>query len=73
MIIDRKQFCLYIEELNIDNGDGIIQNVIKACDDHNIDPSLVEPLINRSIREKMEEEYVKLNYIKRDSGRILCD
>jgi hypothetical protein len=64
MIISKKDFCAYIEELNADNELSIIDNVLQACMDHNIDPLFVGPLINRSIKEKLEIEFSDINLLK---------
>ena len=58
MIVTKKDFCLYIEELNASNKQSMIDNVLDACEEYNIDPSMIEPLINRSIKEKLELEFI---------------
>lgn len=71
MIITKKDFCLHVEDEHIGNDMSIIDNVLAACDEFNIDPEMVEPLINRSIKEKMHQEYIKLNYIKAENTVII--
>lgn len=64
MIVNKKDFCLYVEELHAGNMQGIIDNVLAACEEYNIDPEMVEPLINRSIKEKLEVEFAERNFLK---------
>ena len=63
---------MYIEEqyANDTEENTIIDTVLYACEEYNVDPEMVEPLINRSVKEKMRVEYVKLNYLKDDTACI---
>ena len=71
MIITKKDFCLHVEEQFATNNMSMIDNVLIACDEYSVDPELAEPLINRSVREKMRNEYVKLNYLKSENTVIV--
>ena len=71
MILTKKDFSLYVEEQNTENDEGIIDNVLSACEKFNIDPEMIEPLINRSIKEKLEVAYTKLHYIKTSNNRVI--
>lgn len=71
MILTKKDFSLYVEEQNTENDEGIIDNVLAACEKFNIDPEMIEPLINRSIKEKLEVAYTKLHYIKNVNNRVV--
>ncbi len=64
MIVNKKDFCLFVEELHASNMQGMIDNVLAACEEFNIDPEMIEPLINRSIKEKLEMEFIDLNFLK---------
>jgi len=71
MIISQKDFCLYVEEQFANNDMSMIDTVLGACAKYNIDPELVEPLINRSVREKMEIEFIELNYLRAETGKVI--
>ena len=71
MIISKKDFCIYVEELNSNNEISIIDNVLQACEDHNIDPSFVNSLINRSIKEKLRIEFVNINLLKSEQNFVI--
>ena len=70
MIINKKEFCIHIEEEFSTNNMSLIDNVLTACNEFNVDPDMVEPLINRSIKEKIKEEYIELNYLKADTNTL---
>ena len=71
MIVDQKEFCLYVEEQFANGNMTMIDTVLAACEKYNIDPLMVEPLINRSVKEKMELEFIDLNYLKAETVSIL--
>lgn len=71
MIITKREFCAHVEEEYSNNKYTMIDTVIGACDQFNVDPDLIEPLINRSVKEKMKIEYISLNYIKAESNVIV--
>ena len=71
MIVTKQDFCLFIEDGFATNEMSMIDNVLHACDKFNVDPEMVGPLINRSIREKIKREYVKLNYLKEENNIIV--
>lgn len=71
MIITKKDFCLHVEEQFCNNKMSMIDTVLSACIEYNIDPEMIEPLINRSLKEKMEAEFIDLNYLKAESNVII--
>ena len=71
MILTKKDFSLYIEDEFAKNDMNMVETVLQACEDYNVDPEMVEPLINRSVKEKMYNNFVDLNFIKRESKVII--
>ena len=71
MIVSQKEFCMYVEDHFVTGNLSMIDTVLQACEEFKVDPELVEPLINRSLKEKMEIEFIDLNYIKPSSSRIV--
>ena len=65
MIINKKEFCSFIEDKFAVEGSSIIYCVLDACEEFSIDPELVQPLINRQIKEKLEIEFVSMNYLEK--------
>ena len=71
MIITKKDFCLYIEEEFVETDKTMIEIILDACERYSIDPYMIEPLINRQIKEKIEQEFIKLNYLKPENFKII--
>ena len=70
MIVD-KTICEEIEEEYAYNEKTMLDVVIDICERHNIDLELCKPLINRSIKEKLRLDFVKLNYLKENNNIIV--
>lgn len=71
MIVTRKEFCMYVEEEFINNELNMVDTVIEACTTFNVDPIMIEPLVNRSIKEKLEMDFINLNYIKAQNHEVI--
>ena len=71
MIITKKDFCLYLEDKFIESDKSMIEIVLEACEKYTIDADLVEPLINRQIKEKLEQEFIDLNYLKTENFKVV--
>ena len=71
MIITKKDFCLYLEDEFIESDKSMIETILAACEKYTIEPDLVEPLINRQIKEKLEQEFIDLNYLKTENFKII--
>lgn len=68
MIITKKDFCNYVEKHYADNTNTtMIDTILEACIQFNVDPEMVEPLVNRSLKDKMKVEFIELNYLKSEN------
>ena len=68
MIITKKDFCNHVEKEYADNENTtIIDTILEACVKFNIDPEMIEPLVNRSLKDKMKVEFIDLNYLKSEN------
>lgn len=63
-IMNSKEFSLKIEQI-VQNKKGIsyMDAVLKYCEDNEIDPSTVAPLISKSLKDKLTVEAQNLNYL----------
>ena len=68
MILSKSEFCMYVEEeyLNSEKK-SMIDTILDICEKYNIDPEYINPLINKSIRDKLEVEYRALHMLKGDA------
>jgi len=71
MIITKKDFCNHVETNFATNTMTMIDTMLDACEEFNLDPDMVESLVNRSLKEKMKIEFINLNYLKQESAVIL--
>ena len=67
-ILDADRICYEIETRFADNDDlTMIDSVLEVCDSHHIDPEMVGPIINRSIKEKIYVEAQSKNYFPKEN------
>ena len=68
MIITKKDFCNHVEKEYANNTNAtMIDTILEACTQFNVDPEMVEPLVNRSLKDKMKVEFIELNYMKSEN------
>lgn len=70
MIIDQETFCYEVERLHAHHGMTVFESIFLACEKYNIDYEFVNPLINRSIREKLQVEAVQKNLMRSESHSL---
>tara|TARA_B100000085_G_scaffold231720_1_gene218657 strand:+ start:310 stop:531 length:222 start_codon:yes stop_codon:yes gene_type:complete len=71
MLMNSKKFALTIEAIVKDKKIPYMDAVLKYCEDNDIDASSVGPLINKSLKEKIQAEAEKLNLIEKSSTAVL--
>ncbi len=65
--MNRSKFTKLIEEQVLVKKLGYIDAVVEACDITNIDPEDVKKYISPLIKEKIEAEAMKLNFLPRQN------
>jgi len=73
MIIDSETFCIEVEKLYAHHEMSIFESIFLICDRYNIDYEFVGPLVNRSIKEKLEREAIKLNLMESNQYTLFDD
>tara|TARA_Y100001937_G_scaffold122804_1_gene184581 strand:- start:184 stop:405 length:222 start_codon:yes stop_codon:yes gene_type:complete len=71
MLMNSKKFALTIEAIVKDKKIPYMDAVLKYCEDNDIDTSSIGPLINKSLKEKIQAEAEKLNLIEKSSTAVL--
>lgn len=62
--MNSKEFSLKIEQIVKDKkGISYMDAVLKYCEDNDIDPSTVAPLLTKALKDKLTVEAQNLNYI----------
>lgn len=67
MIIESETFCHEVETLYAKNDINMFEAIFIVCDKYNIDYEYVGPLVNRSIKEKLKQDAIKIKLMKSDS------
>ena len=71
MLMNSKKFALKIEAMVKEKKIPYMDAVLKYCEDNDIDTSSIGPLINKSLKEKIQAEAEKLNLIEKSSTAVL--
>jgi|TARA_Y100000310_G_C20676013_1_gene813072 hypothetical protein len=58
-----KSFSLEIENIVFKNQSSYIEAVLEYCKEKEIDMSIIPKLVNRQLKDKLETEAKKLNFI----------
>jgi len=70
-LMNSKKFSLTIEKIVQDKKISYMDAVIHYCENNDIDTATVGPLINKSLKEKIQIEAEKLNLVEKSSTAIL--
>ena len=63
-IMNSKDFSLKIEQIVQDKkGISYMDAILKYCDENDIDPSTVAPMLTKALKDKITIEAQNLNYI----------
>lgn len=57
------EFSMYIEEVALKEKMTYLETIMIYCDEHMIDPSDIAGKITKSLKSKLEIDYIKLNYL----------
>ena len=69
--MNSKEFSLKIESIVKDKRITYMDAVIDYCNNNDIDLSTVNPMINKSLKEKIKSEAINLKVIKEKKGGTL--
>ena len=69
--MNSKKFALIIEGIVKDKRISYLDAVLHYCEDNDIDTASVGPLINKSLKEKIQTEAEKLNLVEKSSTAVL--
>lgn len=68
--MNSKEFSLKIEQIvKLKKGISYMDAVILYCEDNDIDPSTVAPLLTKALKDKIAFEAQNLNYLPK-TGRL---
>ena len=61
------KFSEYIETKSIDNNMSIIDAIVEYCEENYVDPKEISTMITKSLKDKLEMEFIDLNYLPKHS------
>lgn len=64
-IISPKEFSKKVERFIIENRTGIMDSILKICEDTGVDPADCNSMLSASLKAKLEAEAMELNLIAR--------
>ena len=70
MIITPSKFALLIEGYVKDKQMNYMDAVVLYCEENNIDPGSVKPLVNKHLKEKIAYEAQSLNMLKDKTAKL---
>ena len=70
MIITPSKFALLIEDYVKDKKMSYMEAVVLYCEENNIDPGSVKPLVNKHLKEKIAYEAQSLNMLKDKTAKL---
>ena len=65
-----QEFSLHIEMLASETGMTCIETILEFCTAHGLEPKDISSKVNKSLRDKLAEEYGKINYLPK-GGSLL--
>jgi len=64
-IISAKEFSKLVERFIIDKRVGVMESILKICEDTGVDPADCNSMLSASLKAKREAEAMELNLIAR--------
>lgn len=61
------ELSMYIEKRAAEKNMTHIEAVLEFCDQHFIEPADIATKINKSLREKLEQDFRNLNYLPKQA------
>lgn len=61
------EFSIHIEQLAVEKGLTYLDAVLHFCEQHLLEPDEVSSKINKSLKEKIEQNFRDLNYLPRQA------
>jgi len=57
------ELSLYIEKYAVDHKVTYLEATLEYCNEHSLEPEDIASKINKSLREKLEQDFRNLNYL----------
>ena len=60
-------FSLFIETTAKEKNVGVVDIILEYCEDNYIEPEEISKLINKSLKDKLEMNFVDMNYLPKQA------
>jgi len=67
MFDNSNSFSLYIEQIVKEKKCTYLDAVLKYCEENYIDPQDIKSLINKSLKQKIESDFIDMNYLPKQA------
>jgi len=65
--ITSEKFCKRVEEIVLEQSINYIDAIVLFCEEHNIEVESISKLVTKPLKEKLQWDAVRLNFIKKTS------
>lgn len=62
------EFSLFIETSAIEKNITVVDALLQYCEDNYIEPEEITKLINRSLKDKLEINFVEMNFLPKSAA-----
>lgn len=63
MFESANEFSMYIETVAKTKNVGVLDALLQYCEENYIEPEEIAKLVNRSLKDKLEINFVEINYL----------
>lgn len=63
MFESANEFSLYIETIAKEKNHGVLDTLLTYCEENFIEPDEISKLINKSLKDKLEMNFIEMNYL----------
>lgn len=68
MFDNQNDFSKHIEQSAVDNNMSYVDALLLYCEEKLLEPDDISSFINKSLRDKLEIDFIELNYMSKRAG-----
>lgn len=68
MFESANDFSLFIETTANEKNIGVVDTLIQYCEDNYLEPEEVAKLVNKSLKDKLEMNFVEMNFLPKQAS-----
>lgn len=67
MFESANEFSLYIETVAKEKNTSVVDTLLQYCEENYIEPEEVAKLVNKSLKDKLELNFVEMNFLPKQA------